>query len=48
MCINDCTVEPLITVKRHFYVHDKFMRICQNGPLDKYMQFYLSVLVPYA
>ena len=23
---------------RHFYVHEKFMRICQNWPLDKFMQ----------
>ena len=22
-----------------FYVCEKFMRICQNGPLDKFMQF---------
>ena len=27
------------TVKQHFYVHDKFMRICPNVPLDKFMQF---------
>ena len=27
------------TVKQHFYVRDKFMRIRQNGPLDKFMQF---------
>ena len=32
------------TVKRHFHVRNKFMRIHQNGPLDKYMQFYLCVL----
>ena len=23
--------------KRHFYVCDKFMRICQNRPLDKFI-----------
>ena len=27
------------TVKRHFYVRDKFMQIHQNGPLDKFMRF---------
>ena len=27
------------TVKRHFYAYDKFMRIRQNGPLDKFMRF---------
>ena len=27
------------TVKRHFYAREKFMRICQNGPLDKFMRF---------
>ena len=26
-------------VKRHFYACEKFMRICQNGPLDKFMRF---------
>ena len=29
----------LATVKQHFYAHDKFMRICQNRPPDKFMQF---------
>ena len=33
------------TVKQHFYACVKFMRICQNRPLDK---FYLCVLVFYA
>ena len=23
------------TVKRQFYVHDEFMQVCQNWPLDK-------------
>ena len=27
------------TIKQHFYAHDKFMRIRQNGPLDKFMPF---------
>ena len=27
------------TVKRHFYACDKFMRIRQNGTLDKFMRF---------
>ena len=27
------------TIRRQFYVHDKFMRICQNGPLDKFVIF---------
>ena len=26
-------------IKRHFYVREKFMQICQNGALDKFMQF---------
>ena len=26
-------------IKQHFYVCDKFTWICQNGPLDKFMQF---------
>ena len=26
-------------LKRHFYVREKFMRSCQNGPLDKFMRF---------
>ena len=25
------------TVKQHLYAHDKFMRIYQNSPLDKFM-----------
>ena len=25
------------TIKRHFYVREKFMRICQNRPLDKFI-----------
>ena len=25
------------TIKRDLYARDKFMRICQNGPLDKFM-----------
>ena len=29
----------LTAVKRHFYVCDKFMWICQNGLLDKFVQF---------
>ena len=29
----------MYTVKRHFYAGDKIMRICQNGPLDKFMHF---------
>ena len=29
----------LYTVKRHFYAREKFMQICQNGPLDKFMRF---------
>ena len=29
----------LYTIKRHFYARDKFMRICQNGSLDKFMRF---------
>ena len=27
------------TVKRHFYARKKFMQMCQNGPLDKFMRF---------
>ena len=27
------------TVKRHFSACEKFMRICQNGPFDKFMRF---------
>ena len=27
------------TVKQHFYACEKFMQICQNGPIDKFMQF---------
>ena len=27
------------TIKRYFYAHEIFMQICQNGPLDKFMQF---------
>ena len=39
----------MYAVKRHFYVHDKFMQTCQNGPLDKFMQFYIiCVLAFYA
>ena len=29
----------IITVKRHSYACEKFMQICQNGPLDKFMRF---------
>ena len=31
------------TIKQHFYTREKFMRICQNGPLDK-IYLYLCVL----
>ena len=34
--------QPLLesgTVKRHFSACEKFMRICQNWPLDKFMRF---------
>ena len=29
----------MYTIKRHFYAREKFMQICQNGPLDKYIRF---------
>ena len=32
-----CTVND--TVKQHFSACDKFMRICQNRPIDKFMWF---------
>ena len=32
----------LIIIKGHFYACGKFMRICQNGPLDK--DNYASIL----
>ena len=28
-----------VTVKQHFYTCEKFMQVCQNEPLDKFMQF---------
>ena len=27
------------TIKQHFYAHDKFVRVRQSRPLDKFMQF---------
>ena len=30
-------------VKRNFYECEKFMRICQNGSLDKFMRFLLML-----
>ena len=35
------------TVKRHFYVREKFMRICKNGPLDKFMRSSTLCVVTY-
>ena len=34
-------------VKRHFYVCDKFMRIRQNRPLDKFMHSSVLWIVTY-
>ena len=32
-------IELRYTIKWHFYAHDKFMRICQNRRLDRFMWF---------
>ena len=37
VCVHVCHICD--TVKRHFYAREKFMRIRQNGPLDKFMRF---------
>jgi hypothetical protein len=35
------------TIKRHFYVREKIMRIGQNGPLDKFTRFlFMRLNVP--
>ena len=34
-------IANVYTIKHHFYAREKFMRICRNGSLDKFIRFLL-------